>query len=1017
MHRISPNTPLVTCALSVLIALLSAAASAAPTSPQDLLGAEQIANASEPLRSYIGPDGFVRFLGAPPETAFPVRSAAKSADSESVALAFIRENGALLGLAEEGWGFQTKSLATEGAYTYVRFQQLYEGIPVFAAEVVIQLKTPEGVASILTDVARDDSAAQLAAMPLSPSISADRATGVATQIKLLRNGARVTLESASEPQLILFVPEVTGRKGAIRLAWLVTVVSPDSESLGESVFVDAHEGVIFDHSPLVHNARSRLIFDADNTDASPGILRRMENGSPSSIQDVERAFIYLGDCYDFFKTNVNRDSVDNAGLVLSATTRYCDPYDVCPMQNAFWNGSRFFFGQGFTVDDVVAHEYAHALNTYTANLEFRMEAGAIAESLADVWAEFVDLSNGAGNDSAEVRWLIGEDIPYGISLRNMADPTRNGSPDSYFSPLFYKGYLDDGGVHTNLGVNNKLCYLLTDGGTFKGRTITGMGIPTMADVYYHVQTTLTQGADYADLYALITQAGVTLGLSQAQRNNIERACRAVEIAPLPSPVTSLQTSTTDKNPHVSLSWSNPAKAFVNVVIRRKTGSFPSSADDGVAVYSGTGTSAVDGPLTVGTKYYYAAWAYHGPDTLGDSSYSPGAYATAKAGVVPPSDYFTEFFDKNLSETSDLKSLEITFTPAAIPNGYFARTRPASSFPTDPATLTSLSLADDDVATIALSGGKKIPFYGKKYGVFYLSSNGFISFEPLLEQEKYPGIDLARHFAKPRIAGLYTDFNPRTSGEIKWKQSADRVVVTFLGVSDISEGMTSPNSNNFQIQMFFNGTITITYLNMDSRNGIAGLAIGDTDGVPLNFVESNLSSYSFVDNDGDGIPDTIEGSGDTDFDGIPDYLDTDSDDDDIPDAIEMTYDSDGDGIFDFQDTDSDGDGIDDAEEGVIDSDGDGIPNYLDTDSDGDGIPDAVETNADTDSDTIPNYLDLDSDGDGVSDAQERIFGTNPYDAGSTIDLPFSQAYTALLAALIFIAGILATQRASEARSRA
>eukprot|EP01043_Picozoa_sp_COSAG02_P106499 COSAG02_NODE_42501_length_384_cov_0.628070_2_plen_39_part_01 len=38
-------------------------------------------------------------------------------------------------------------------------------------------------------------------------------------------------------------------------------------------------------------------------------------------------------------------------------------------------------------------------------------------------------------------------------------------------------------------------------------------------------------------------------------------------------------------------------------------------------------------------------------------------------------------------------------------------------------------------------------------------------------------------------------------------------------------------------------------------------------------------------------------------------------------------------------DSDGDGIDDAVEGTGDVDGDGTPNYLDVDSDGDGIPDA------------------------------------------------------------------------------
>lgn len=73
-------------------------------------------------------------------------------------------------------------------------------------------------------------------------------------------------------------------------------------------------------------------------------------------------------------------------------------------------------------------------------------------------------------------------------------------------------------------------------------------------------------------------------------------------------------------------------------------------------------------------------------------------------------------------------------------------------------------------------------------------------------------------------------------------------------------------------------------------------------------------------------------------------------------------------------DEDGDGIPDEIEGgdEIDTDGDGIPDYLDTDSDNDGIPDGVESSADTDGDGIPNFRDLDSDGDGVQDGQDLCY---------------------------------------------
>src|SRR5690606_33441239 len=62
-----------------------------------------------------------------------------------------------------------------------------------------------------------------------------------------------------------------------------------------------------------------------------------------------------------------------------------------------------------------------------------------------------------------------------------------------------------------------------------------------------------------------------------------------------------------------------------------------------------------------------------------------------------------------------------------------------------------------------------------------------------------------------------------------------------------------------------------------------------------------------------------------------------------------------------DQDQDGDTIPDNIEGAGDVDGDNVPNFLDEDSDGDGIPDAVEVGsdphnpADRNGDGIPDYL--------------------------------------------------------------
>ncbi len=68
---------------------------------------------------------------------------------------------------------------------------------------------------------------------------------------------------------------------------------------------------------------------------------------------------------------------------------------------------------------------------------------------------------------------------------------------------------------------------------------------------------------------------------------------------------------------------------------------------------------------------------------------------------------------------------------------------------------------------------------------------------------------------------------------------------------------------------------------------------------------DMGALEFQDSDRDGIIDSVEGDGDTDHDGIPDYLDKDSDGDGISDADEGRGDRDRDGIPDYKDYDPTG----------------------------------------------------------------------------------------------------------------
>ncbi|MFT7520671.1 MAG: MYXO-CTERM domain-containing protein, partial [Kiritimatiellia bacterium] len=132
---------------------------------------------------------------------------------------------------------------------------------------------------------------------------------------------------------------------------------------------------------------------------------------------------------------------------------------------------------------------------------------------------------------------------------------------------------------------------------------------------------------------------------------------------------------------------------------------------------------------------------------------------------------------------------------------------------------------------------------------------------------------------------------------------------------------------------------------------------DLDGIP-DWLDFNDLDGANGDADGDGLTNKFENdagadqaSSDSDGDGVPDVNEVD-----WVDGEPVLRDSDGDGIMDILDDDDDGDGIPTSVEGSWDADGDGEPNYLDTDADGDGADDADEGVGDADNDGISNYLD-------------------------------------------------------------
>jgi len=277
---------------------------------------------------------------------------------------------------------------------------------------------------------------------------------------------------------------------------------------------------------------------------------RAEGQPPSAISEVNAAYDNIGTTAAYYQSTLGIDLTALIGSVpaggsskaLRAATRVCFTHNPCPLNNAFWDGQQSTYGQGYAAaQDVVAHELAHGVTEKTSNLAYLYQSGAINESMSDVFGELVDLSDGVNLPDTAGTWLVGEDAPGG-AIRSMSDPGTHGQPDRMTSPDYTadESFTDNGGVHTNSGVGNKAAYLIGQGGTFNGQTVTGLGLPKTAVIYYRTLSVLATGADYADLGATLSSSCLALvgtaGIVAPDCAEVDQAVTATEMAQQPTVV-------------------------------------------------------------------------------------------------------------------------------------------------------------------------------------------------------------------------------------------------------------------------------------------------------------------------------------------------------------------------------------------------------------------------------------------------------------------------------------------------
>ncbi|MFZ4401694.1 MAG: M4 family metallopeptidase [Bacteroidales bacterium] len=238
-----------------------------------------------------------------------------------------------------------------------------------------------------------------------------------------------------------------------------------------------------------------------------------------------------GKTWDFFYYKFERNSIDNLGFKIKSYVHYDVNY-----ANAFWDGQRMTYGDGnaswqpLTALDICGHEITHGLTSFTANLNYSNESGAMNEAFSDIFGTCIEFYS----KPATANWLIGEDI--GTPIRSMSNPGTYTQPDTYLGSSWYSGTADNGGVHTNSGVLNFWFYLLTKGGSGTNDNsqiynVTGVGIDTAAAIAFRLLTVyLTPSSQYADarFYAIIAASDLFGACGQAVQS-VSNAFYAVGI--------------------------------------------------------------------------------------------------------------------------------------------------------------------------------------------------------------------------------------------------------------------------------------------------------------------------------------------------------------------------------------------------------------------------------------------------------------------------------------------------------
>jgi Zn-dependent metalloprotease len=298
-------------------------------------------------------------------------------------------------------------------------------------------------------------------------------------------------------------------------------------------------------SAAPNKKRQRLVYDAKKGDQLPGKLVRSEGQPKVADASVNRAFDYSGHTYDFYDQLFGRNSLDDNGMTLVSSVHVGETDgngNPVPMNNAFWNGEQMAYGDGdgvifrdFTGSlDVVGHELTHGVESFTSNLEYRDQSGALNEHFADVFGVLVRQWIN-GETALKGNWLVGAEVlvttPTRRAIRDMEnpgtafmnDPDLGDDPQPGHMKDLFTGPQDRGGVHINSGIPNRAFVLVA-------KALKGNAWNVAGRIWYDTMLQLTTTSQIADCAKVSLQIASTPKYGAAAKKAVKSAWKKVGIS-------------------------------------------------------------------------------------------------------------------------------------------------------------------------------------------------------------------------------------------------------------------------------------------------------------------------------------------------------------------------------------------------------------------------------------------------------------------------------------------------------